>query len=293
MGMRCGILPMVFLFGSTASISFLVCSMSPRSSLRTSSFSFTSSVAPNSFSGKEPVGKTASLENTDQCTSGLPRYSPARPMGSLASTVQRRLPSFLSSSRMATLPSLSAAMVWLFFAAAARSKSTQGDSPFTFAVPSWATLTHRPFELDVEVVVLAGAVLLLINAGLELLVLLHVGRRELAFVLVLPGRRGGGHHPPLRLAAVSTLEEEPAQPARMGPVGMERLALQVHEEAEDRLVALERMAQEHEADLLISKGRLTLPEAGGAPRSFFSPKQHPQQTYKRKQSIRTEGCVFP
>src|SRR5712664_2371209 len=67
----------------------------------------------------------------------------------------------------------------------------------------------------------------------------------ISFVLVLPGRRVG-HHPPLRLAAVSTVEEEPAQPARMGAVRMERLALQVHEETEDGLVALERMAQEHE-----------------------------------------------
>ncbi len=35
----------------------------------------------------------------------------------------------------------------------------------------------------------------------------------------------------------------------MGAVGMERLALQVHEEAEDGLAALERMAQDHEAGI--------------------------------------------
>jgi len=98
----------------------------------------------NSFSGKEPVGKDRGLENTDQCTSGLPRYSPARPMGSLASTVQRRLPSFLSASRMATLTSLSAGDGLALLRRRLQVEVGPGRQllHLTFAVPSWATLTH-------------------------------------------------------------------------------------------------------------------------------------------------------
>ena len=92
---------------------------------------FTSSFASNSWSGSAPTGKTAALEKNDQCTVGTPRYSPETPMVSPESSVQRCLPSFLSASSTATLPSLRAFTTGLFFAATSMSKSAQGDISFT------------------------------------------------------------------------------------------------------------------------------------------------------------------
>ena len=65
-------LAMVFFCGSSASISFSVCLTSPRSSVRSTSLSFTLSAGPNSLPGSGPVGKSSFFENTDQCTRGTP-----------------------------------------------------------------------------------------------------------------------------------------------------------------------------------------------------------------------------
>ena len=118
-------------------------------------------------------------------------------------------------------------------------------------------------ELDVALVVGDQLFVLLVDAGLELVVGGDVGGGELAPVGVLPGGLRL-HHPPLGLLGGRALllhgvDEQPLEPASVGGVGVERLALEVKIERVYVLVALDLVAQEHEAG--VAPGVIARPRA--------------------------------